>query len=399
LRTIRSLIFAFCFLIFSHSEGQNNYVVLVSTDGFRWDYPARASTPSLDYIAQHGVRAEALIPCFPTKTFPNHYSIATGLYPDEHGIVNNSFYDPWMDEEYYIRKREAVTNPDFYGGEPIWVTAEKQNVTTGCFFWVGSEAPIKGIRPTYWKEYSKQISFGERIDTVIHWLSLPEDERPHLVTLYFEEPDAIGHAYGPISRQTDSTIHVMDSLIGVLIHKLRQLPHYPLINLIVLSDHGMGSISEEKVVFLSDHLQEGWIENYQGGNPNYNITTSEDCLDLAYDALRSVDHITTWKARKVPCYLHYGKNPRCGDLVVVADSGWSVRWDRRGKYETGGTHGYVPENPDMHAIFYAMGPSFKTGYTQPSFSNLDVYSLIARILDIKPAKTSGSLRKIKNMLQ
>ncbi len=396
---IRYFLFALCSLIFLFTEGQDNYVILVSMDGFRWDYADKVPTPNLDYIEGHGVKAQGLVPCFPSKTFPNHYSIATGLYPDEHGIVNNSFYDPWMDEEYAIRNREAVTNPDFYGGEPIWVTAEKQDVTTASFFWVGSEAPIQGICPTYWKQYSKQIPFSDRIDTVIYWLSLPEKERPHFITLYFEEPDAIAHTYGPESRQIDSTILVMDSLMGVLIHKLQQLTHYPLINLIILSDHGMGSISEKKVIFLTDYLQEGWVENYYGSNPNYNISTSEDCLDLAYQALRKVDHITTWKARKMPKYLHYGQNPRCGDLVVVADSGWSVRWDKRGHYDYGGTHGYVPENRDMHAIFYAMGPSFKSGYSQPIFSNLDIYPLIAHILDLKPAKTSGRMKKIKNMLK
>ncbi|MDD5508556.1 MAG: ectonucleotide pyrophosphatase/phosphodiesterase [Bacteroidales bacterium] len=393
------LLFALCSLLFLCTKGQDNYVVVVSIDGFRWDYAGRADLPNLRFMAQNGVKAEALIPCFPTKTFPNHYSLATGLYPDEHGIVDNSFYDPWMNEEYFIRKREAVTNPDFYGGEPIWVTAEKQDVISATFFWVGSEAPIQGIRPTYWKEYSKQITFSDRIDTVIRWLSLPPETRPHLIMVYMEEPDAIGHTYGPDSPQSDSIIRVMDSLVGTLIHKLQVLPDYPLIDLIVLSDHGMGSISEDKVVFLSDYLQQGWIETYQGGNPNYNLSAADGCLDLVYDALQKVEHITTWKARKVPCRLHYGKNPRCGDLVVVADSGWSVRWDNRGTYESGGAHGYVPENRDMHTIFYAMGPSFKTGYAQPSFSNLDVYSLIARILDLKPAKTNGSMKKVKKMLQ
>ena len=396
---IRHLLFAFCSLVFLFTRGQENCVIVVSMDGFRWDYAGRADLPNLRFMAQNGVRAEALIPCFPTKTFPNHYSLATGLYPDEHGIVNNSFYDPWLNEEYFIRKREAVTNPDFYGGEPIWVTAEKQNVISATFFWVGSEAPIQGIRPTYWKEYSKQISFSDRIDTVIHWLSLPPETRPRLVMVYMEEPDAISHTYGPDSPQTDSVIRVMDSLVGTLIHDLQALPQYQLIDLIVLSDHGMGSISEDKVVFLTDHLQQGWIETYQGGNPHYNLSVSDDCLELAFQALKKVDHITVWKADKVPKHIHYGKNPRCGDLVVVADSGWSMRWDDRGMYESGGAHGYVPENRDMHTIFYAMGPSFKTGYTQPPFSNLDVYSLIARILDLKRAKTSGSIKKVKNMLQ
>lgn len=388
------------FLIFCISaSGQDQYAVMLSMDGFRWDYPNRVATPNLDYIARHGIKARSLKPCFPTKTFPNHYSIATGLYPNNHGIVNNSFYDPVLDAVYEIKNREAVENGIFYEGEPIWVTAEKQGITSASFFWVGSEAPAQGIRPTYWKRYDGTVSYTARIDTVISWLSLPQPKRPRLVMFYFDEPDGLGHEYGPGSPQVDSAIAVLDSLVGVLLNKLEALPHYNQINLIITSDHGMGKTFTDKVICLEEYLQEEWIDQYQGSNPNYNIFTSTGYLDSAYTALAKADHLCAWKAGDVPKHLHYGENPRCGDIIVVADSGWSVRWNNRGGYDDGGTHGYVPENTDMHAIFYAFGPSFKEGYSQPTFSNIDIYSIICRILDLKPSRTDGHIKKVKKMFK
>lgn len=395
----RLLLFWLTLILSISAYGQDQYVVMLSMDGFRWDYPDRVATPNLDHIAQHGVKSHSLKPCFPTKTFPNHYSIATGLYPDNHGIVNNSFYDPLMDAIYAIRNREAVENGAFYGGEPIWVTAEKQGITSASFFWVGSEAPVQGIRPTYWKRYDGTVSYTARIDTVIAWLSLPAPKRPRLITFYMDEPDGLGHTFGPGSPQVDSAVTVLDSLVGVLLNKLESLPHYHQINLIITSDHGMGKTFADKVIYLEEHLKEEWIDQYRGSNPNFNIYTKTGYLDSAYQALTRVDHIFTWKAGNVPKHLHYGVNPRCGDIIVVADSGWSVHWNNRGRYDEGGTHGYVPENTNMHAIFYAFGPSFKEGYSQPTFSNLDIYSIICRILDMKPAKTDGSIKKVKKMLQ
>ena len=196
-----SLIIIF-FLIFNYScknseqKTEEPYVVMLSVDGFRWDYPDKVPTPNLDYIAENGVKAKSLKPAFPTKTFPNHYSMATGLYPDHHGIVLNSFYDEEMDKYYEIRNREAVENPDFYGGEPIWVTAENQNVTSASYFWVGSEAAVNGVSPTYWKKYDHSFHFEQRIDSVIAWLQLPEKERPHLILWYIHEPDNIGYRLG-----------------------------------------------------------------------------------------------------------------------------------------------------------------------------------------------------------
>ncbi|MCK7537287.1 MAG: alkaline phosphatase family protein [Marinilabiliales bacterium] len=173
-----------------------------------WDYDSIHGTPVLDDIARNGVMAKRLIPSFPTKTFPNHYSIATGLYPDHHGLVNNSFYAPDLDLVYRIGDRAMVANGDFYGGEPMWVTARKQGMKSASFYWVGSEAPIQGIQPDYWKVFDDEVAFGDRVDTVIKWLSLPANRRPHLVTLYFEEPDAISHGYGPVSPETGAVVRI-----------------------------------------------------------------------------------------------------------------------------------------------------------------------------------------------
>jgi alkaline phosphatase D len=190
----------------------------------------------------------------------------------------------------------------------------------------------------------------------------------------------------------------MDSLLGILITQLKTLPFYKEINLIVLSDHGMAEISKEKTIYLSQHLNPEWIRNRTGGNPNYNLAAKEGYLDSAYLALSSIEHLAVWKSEEVPERLHYGTNPRCLDLVVTADSGWSVRWDPRGRYDYGGTHGYDPDYRDMHAIFYAMGPAFKVNHLHPTFNNVDIYPLIARILGIEPAKTDGQLKNVLPML-
>ncbi len=194
---------------------EEQYVVMLSMDGFRWDYASRVETPWLDYIAANGVNAEYVKPAFPSKTFPNHYSMATGLYPDNHGIVDNNFTCP-VNGTYRLGDRESVENGAFYGGEPVWVTAEKQNVTAASFFWVGSEAPVQGIQPTYWKRFDGSVPFTSRMDTVISWLQLEEESRPRLVTFYFQEPDSQGHRTGPESPEIDVLVMELDSLVGAI---------------------------------------------------------------------------------------------------------------------------------------------------------------------------------------
>jgi len=373
--------------------------VVISLDGFRWDYPEKANTPTLDQIAKTGVKAHSLIPSFPSKTFPNHYSIATGLVPDHHGLVNNSFYDPKMKRPYSMGNADARFDPAFYGGEPIWISAQKQGLRTASFYWVGSDVAIQGKHPDYYKTYDGSVPFSERIDTVIRWLSLPQSLRPQLIMAYYEEPDGIGHDFGPDGKETLSLVHELDSIIGILYNRIKMLPEADCINFIVLSDHGMGATSTERYVNLRDYIPESWPVKIVGGNPNYNLYAEGKWIDSSYNALKKVAHIKTWKPTAVPEHLSYGTNPRTGNIIVVADSAWSVTDREPKKPATGGTHGYDIRNTDMHAIFYATGPSFREGYIHPSFQNIHIYALLAQILVINPALTDGDLNQVIDMLK
>jgi predicted AlkP superfamily pyrophosphatase or phosphodiesterase len=391
-----SLLLGFCN---RHPNDDQPILVVLSLDGFRWDYPDKAQTPNLDKIAAGGVKAERLMPSFPTKTFPNHYSLATGLYPDHHGIVNNSFYDPEQERYYAIRNREAVCDGSFYGGEPIWVTAEKQGLKSASLFWVGSEADINGIRPSIWKAYQHDMPYGDRIDTVVSWLGRPQETRPDLIMWYFDQPDSDGHAYGPDSPEMVQTVQYLDSLIGVFVQKIRQLPVAGRINFIVTSDHGMGNISEDKVVMLDELLDPEWIAEIQGGNPNWNIMAADGFDDEIENALDNIEGITCWRSGKMPERLNYGTNPRTLDFSVAADSAWSVFYDKRGNY-FGGAHGFDNANRDMHTIFYAVGPAFKAeGTVYPVFRNVNVYPLMCEILGLVPAQNDGNLQEVMPMLR
>jgi alkaline phosphatase D len=378
---------------------ERNYVVLVSFDGFRWDYTDIYDTPNFDRLAEEGVKAEYLKPSFPTKTFPNHYTLATGLYPDHHGIINNTFYAPDLGEVYRISKREMVMNPASYFGEPIWVTAEMQGLISASYFWVGSEAPIKGMHPTYWKAYDHSVPFEDRIDTVIHWLNLPEEKRPDFITLYFHEPDGIGHDFGPVSPETGEVIEYLDQLLGILRHKLSETAVGDQVNLIVLSDHGMGATSSDRYVRLSDYIKPEWIVSLYGGNPVYLADAAEGYEDSILNAFKDVQGIHAWNEDGIPAHLNYGTNARFPDMLFVADSSWSIgTGENAGRY-TGGAHGYDNNNRDMFTIFFADGPAFKDGYIHPAFPNVDVYPLIAEILGLQAAETDGDLERVKGMLK
>lgn len=377
---------------------KKQYVIMLSMDGFRWDYTDKVPTPNFDRIAAKGVKAKSLKPSFPTKTFPNHYSMATGLVPDHHGIVLNSFYDSEMDEHYAIFNRDAVENGTFYGGEPIWNTAEKQGLISGSYFWVGSEAEINSQRPTYWKKYDHDFPYKQRIDSVISWLSKSEETRPQLVLWYFDEPDHIGHDVGPDSRELESKIIELDFLLGYFLNEIENLPISEEINVIVTSDHGMCGVSDDRKVVLEDQIKKEWINEIQGYNPNFNIKAEAGFIDSIYLNLRDVEGITTWKAGEVSDRLMYGSNPRVMDLVVVADSSWSVVKSDDKKVGLG-AHGFDNDNKDMHAIFYAYGPAFKKAYISPTFENVDIYPLICEILSLEPAVVDGKLENVQQMLK
>ncbi|OOV26848.1 alkaline phosphatase family protein [Flavobacterium sp. LM5] len=371
------------------------YVVLVSLDGFRWDYPDIFDTPNLDRLAQNGVKAKSMQPSYPTKTFPNHYSIVTGLYPDHHGIVNNNFYDKEIQKVFTLKtavKREA----HFYGGNPIWNLAEQQGVKTACYYWPGSDTGVKS--PSIFKIYDDTVSYESRINTVIDWLSLSESERPHLITLYFDQPDKTGHDFGPLSAENKKTVTEVDAVIGQLMQRLDALPIGKEINLIVLSDHGMASISNDKKVAILDYLQPEWYGYAAVINPIMSLEAKPEYTEAIANALKKVPNIKWYPSAKVPKRLHFGANPRALDFVIEAEEGFSLVYKPDQKV-SGGTHGYDNDIQDMQAIFYAKGPNFKIGKKAKSFRNVSVYPLIAEILGLKTETIDGDLAEVKAMLR
>lgn len=383
-----------------HAQKKNKepYLVVLSMDGFRWDYIDSFPTPNLHRLVAKGVHAKSLEPSFPTVTFPNHYTMATGLYPDHHGIVHNSFYDSTLNLTYRLGDRKTVEDGRFYGGEPIWITAEKQNMHAASFYWVGSEAPIMGMHPTYWKPYDKKITFEQRIDTVIYWLSLPENQRPHLVMFYYDQPDKVSHETGPFSPETRAMVMRLDTLAGIFLDKLKKLPIYNKLNFIVTSDHGMVEISNSRKIVLDDHIKKEWCARINGHNPVFMLDAKKGYTDSIMINLRNVPHLKVWKKQNVPAYLHFGANSRIGELVVLADSAYALSW-KGDKIENAGAHGYDPSNTDVHGIFFASGPAFKKGYAAPSFVNIQLYNLFAAILHLKPAPNDGDIKKVKGMLR
>jgi len=272
---------------------------------------------------------------------------------------------------------------------------------TASYFWVGSEAPVQGMHPDIWKPYQHNFPFENRVDSVVAWLQLPENIRPHLITFYFHEPDGVGHREGPDSHQTEEMILRLDSLVGRILSGLKKLSIKDQVNLIIVSDHGMGPVSPDRVVFFEDYLKPAWIDTFLGGNPTYLLQPNPGFTDSVLNALSSVPHMKSWKKSAIPERLHYGTNPRIYDVVLVADSAWSLALHKGftpGRY-SGGTHGYDNANADMGAIFYALGPAFKSGYIQPKFSNVDVYGLVAKILGLQPAPYDGNLDDVRGMLK
>jgi predicted AlkP superfamily pyrophosphatase or phosphodiesterase len=372
------------------------YVVIISFDGFRWDFPKRFETPHLAAMAKNGVRAKAMIPCFPTKTFPNHYSMVTGLYPDHHGIVANKFYDTALKKTFSLTT-PAKFDPAFYGGNPIWNVAEEQGVKTAVFSWPGSDVVIQGRQPSTWEKYNKNFPFAQRIDSVIYWLQLPAETRPHFIAVYFEEPDNSEHDFGPLSDEAHTKVILADSIVGAFTKRLNELPIASQVNFIVLSDHGLAEVSKERAVKLNDYIPLHWLALPAMGSPVVFLKAAEGYYDSIAQHIHRLPHVNAYPSSRLPERLHLGKNPRTLDFTLIAEKGWSIITDPPEVIKKG-NHGFDNKEKNMHAIFYATGPAFKKGYVQKRFQNIDVYPLIAHILSIQIPTVDGNLKKIKNML-
>ncbi|MBS9773717.1 MAG: alkaline phosphatase family protein [Tenacibaculum sp.] len=387
------------FLISSILFSQENYVVVLSLDGFRADYIEKYNTKNIKEIAKNGVRVKRMIPSNPTKTFPNHYTIATGLYPDNHGLIGNSFYDPKMKKKYSLGNRESVENGEFYGGEPIWNTAKKTGLKTASYFWVGSEAKINGMQPDIWKKYNDKITFEQRIDSVVSWLKLPKKNRPRLIMLYYDEPDKAGHYFGPNSKEAEEQVKYVDKQVGNLYKKLMKLPIASKINFILVSDHGMRELSKDKQIFLEDYIKKDWLLGIYGGNPVYTIRAKNNKREDIYKALKKVRKLRVYKRGKAPKRFNLANNPRTNDLIVIGKKGYSVFGKRPIRRDFNGTHGYINNDREMSTIFLATGNAFKKNYTKRKIKNVDVYNLICNILKITPAKNDGNFNRVKRLLK
>ena len=384
----------FCFISLACFANERQYVVVLSLDGFRWDYSQIIGTPNLNRIAEKGVRSEGFQPVFPTGTFPNHYSMATGLFPDNHGLIANTFFNQKLQQEFRISNRETVRNPKFYGGEPIWNTVQRYGIMSASFFWVGTEAPIGGKQPNIWKNFNSRITFSQRIDSVVSWLERPENERPQLIMFYFEEPDLTAHHFHPTySEEVHRMVRYLDSLVGVLDRKLQQLPFAENISLIVVSDHGMTPTSIERVVYLQNYLCASWIQYSNNSSPMALLTIYPDKLDSALLALQNVQHINAWRPQDIPKHLNFGTNPNIGNLVILADSAWSISMQPL-ETSLAGNHGYDNYNRDMFGIFYARGQKFHRNRIVPEFLNIQLHNIIAHLFGIRPAPNDARLEDV-----
>ncbi|MFG3447435.1 ectonucleotide pyrophosphatase/phosphodiesterase [Stenotrophomonas sp. NPDC047960] len=367
-------------------------LLLVSIDGLRADMLDRGITPNLQRIAHDGVRAQWMTPSYPSLTFPNHYTIVTGLRPDHHGIIHNSMQEDALGR-FQLNLRDAVTDGRWWGGEPIWVGAEKAGMRTATWSWPGSEAAIQGIRPSQWRVYDDTVSLADRVDQVLGWLGQTDADAPRLVTLYMEQVDKAGHHNGPDSPAYAAAIIDVDTAIGRLLDGLQARGLDARTNLIVLSDHGMASVPDGQTIAVEDMIDPSLARNVSEGQ-SIGFAPLPGKQHQAEKILLGA-HATydCWTRQNLPPRWEYGSNPRIPPIVCQMHEGWNaLSRERLAQRESGdrGSHGYDNALPSMRAIFIARGPSFKQGATLRGFDNVDVYPLMARLLGIPAAPNDGN---------
>lgn len=379
-------------------------LLLISIDGYRTDYIERGLSPTLASLASQGVRAShGMQPSFPSLTFPNHYTIVTGLRPDHHGIVNNTMIDPALGK-FSLGNREAVSNGQWWSqGTPLWETAQQHGMKTATMFWPGSEADIHGAHPDFWKPYDGNITPDQRVDQVLAWLDLPAGERPMFLTLYFDEVDHAGHHFGPDSPQVNEALTHTDAALDRLVKGLQQRGLLDRINMIVLADHGMASSPARNVVVIDKLIPLKQVELVSVGVlAGFNPRPGFDFAKIEARMEQPQQHMTCWDKTRVPARLAYGSNARVPQLLCLADVGWRIsthEYLAKKKEPMRGDHGYDNAAPQMQALFVAHGPAFRAGAEVPSFPNVDVYPLMTHLLDLPAASNDGDYDAVKGMLK
>lgn len=369
-------------------------VILVSLDGFRADYLTRGVTPVLSRLAREGAwAAQGMRPSFPSLTFPNHYTLVTGLRPDRHGIVANTMDDPAVTGNTHFSQSNQDANADrrwWDGGEPIWVSAKASGLRTAVVGWPGMEAATHGVRPDHWTHYDDDTPLSVRVDLALAWLALPADKRPRLVTLYFNEPDHTGHEQGPGSPPLDATLRAVDTQIGRLVAGLQRLTLYEGAQIVVVADHGMAPVRRDRVIYLDDIVDPARVRVVTSG-PESGLEPRD--AEAEARLLAPHPHLRCWRKADVPAAFHYGANLRVPPVVCLADTGWQLhtreaaaKWKRFNL----GQHGYDPAAPEMRAVFIGHGSAFRAGSRLPVFDNVDVQPLLGRLLGIDVPPGDGS---------
>jgi predicted AlkP superfamily pyrophosphatase or phosphodiesterase len=383
-------------------------VILVSFDGWRWDYESRYSPPNLHRLMARGVSAE-LIPSYPSKTFPNHYTIVTGLYPGHHGIVANSIKDPPTGRRMTMSNAREVRDPMWWGGEPIWVTLQHAGQITAAMFWPGTEAPIQGVWPDHWAPFNQRTSGNTRVDHILTWLDLPLDKRPTFLTLYLDDVDGAGHSNGPNSMEVRNAVRRADGYLGRLVRGLEKRRLLDRVNIVAVSDHGMAETSLDRVVVLDDYISLDDVEVVDI-NPTLGLFPRSGRDDAVYAALvKAHPRLKVYRRAETPEHWHYRDHPRIPPIVGVVDEGWQimVRSTLNQRRLLGGLglaprgeHGYDPSVArSMHGIFVAAGPAFKSGVTIPAFENVNIYDTLSQVLRVTPAANDGDMSFAKTVLR
>jgi len=377
-------------------------VILISVDGLRASYLNEEDSPNILELAHNGVIAEYIEPVFPSKTFPNHYSIITGLYPASHGIVSNSIYDPEIGL-FRLSDREMIAKSEWWGGEPLWITVQKQGRTSATYFWPGSDTDsIQGMQPTYRMEYDHDLPHTVRIDSVM--AAVTRTPRPALITTYFSTVDTQGHIVGPYAEETRAALKDVDNHIGNLVARLKEEGVFENINLVILGDHGMAATSKDRVEFVDEYINTDDVYRVGGfdalGFLNLKDASQKDSL---LNRLNQMEHVQWYASEDLPAKWHYSGNDRIADIIGLAQEGWQMStkalYDRNPDYYSGGTHGFDPSLESMHAAFVAHGPQFIENSTVDGFSMIHIYELLCAALNLQPAQNDGDLEEVKHLLR
>jgi predicted AlkP superfamily pyrophosphatase or phosphodiesterase len=378
-------------------------VILVSLDGWRWDYFDRADVPNLEALAARGVRSQGLIPSFPSVTFPNHYTLVTGLTPDHHGIVSNAMFDRAIGPDKFTMSAETAKNPAWWGGEPVWQNVIRNGGKSASMFWPGSEA----IHPTFWRPFDDDVSNEDRVKQVLGWLKLPEAERPSFSTLYFSETDHAGHDFGPESPEILQAAWHVDEAIGQLVDGVEALGLTSRTTFVIVSDHGMAQTSTERLIYLDDYLPADQIEVVDW-SPNVEINpASTASAESVYQRLHGKHPaLAVYRRAELPKWLGYGTNKRIPAVVGIAELGWTITTHRSeerriadGRKLSAGAHGYDPRYRELHGLFIASGPELRKDVIVPEFKNIHVYNFLCALLHLKPAPNDGDFSEVANFFQ